>query len=188
MNRKSIMVDMDDVLTLNGFTRLVEQFLGYKVNDETPNYYIQDLLGDRKEEFFENYFEEHNFYDLCDVAEDSVRVLEKLNEHYDVYICTAYSWRERLDLGGKIIKDKFEYLSKHYPFLDRNKFIFINNKSICNFDIRIDDKLYNFSDNSRNLYFTAYHNKDVEDNKLREYNAERVNDWKDIEMKLLQDI
>lgn len=188
MKRKSIMVDMDDVLTLNGFTKVVQNYLGHDINDETPNYRIQDLLGDKKQDFFETYFEHNNFYDVCDIAEDSVEVLEQLNKYYDVYICTAYIWPERQDLGGKVIEWKFNYLQKVYPFLDRYKFIFINDKSMCNFDIRIDDKLSNFSKDSQNLYFTAYHNRHIEDNKIKEHNATRVNNWKEIESILLKDM
>lgn len=54
--RKSIMVDMDDVLTYGNFSKMVDDYLGYRPDYEsTENYYIQDLLGDKKDDFFEKF-------------------------------------------------------------------------------------------------------------------------------------
>ena len=46
MNKKKIMLDMDDVITIHGLSNLIEKFLGEKLRETDNNtYYRQDLLG-----------------------------------------------------------------------------------------------------------------------------------------------
>ena len=53
---KTIMVDMDDVLTNGNFSRILENYIGYKPDyDNIENYYIQDILGDKKNDFFSKF-------------------------------------------------------------------------------------------------------------------------------------
>lgn len=43
------MVDMDDVLTYGNFSKILEDYLGYRPDyDNIKNYYIQDILGEKK--------------------------------------------------------------------------------------------------------------------------------------------
>lgn len=46
---KTIMVDMDDVLTYGNFSKILEEYLGYRPDyDNIKNYYIQDILGKKR--------------------------------------------------------------------------------------------------------------------------------------------
>ena len=54
-----------------------------------------------------------------------------------------------------------------------------------NFDIRIDDKLDNLNGAEIKLMFTAWHNRDMDDDYLKNNNVIRVNNWCDIEKILL---
>lgn len=52
MNKKTIMLDMDDVITIHGLSNIIEKFLGRKLEETSTNtYYRQDLLGDKKDVF-----------------------------------------------------------------------------------------------------------------------------------------
>lgn len=57
---KRIMVDMDNVITDSIFLELINEFLGsnYKL-EELKGYYLQELVKDRKEEFW-NYVKERD--------------------------------------------------------------------------------------------------------------------------------
>lgn len=187
MDKMKIMVDMDDVITTNAFEKLVTEFLGYELNwnEIGDNFYIQDLLGDKKEEFFK-FFITKNLYDYADIKDNCYEVLQKLNEVYDVYICTDYLWREVIEYAGLNLNNKYNYLYQKFPFLDPRKFIFTGDKSIVNCDIKIDDKISNLTGECKyKLLFTEWHNKSLSEELLEENNITRVNNWNEIADMLL---
>ena len=80
-------------------------------------------------------------------------------------------------------------LEMHHKFQERDphKFIFISNKELLDADIRIDDSPNKLKGEARlKLLFTAYHNKNMTDEELKENNFVRVNNWNDIEKILLK--
>lgn len=181
---KTLMVDMDNVITDGIFLDLINEFLDtdYKLLD-LKNYYLQELITDRKEEFW-NYVKDKNFYDKASLFEDCFEVLKRLNTKYDIYIVTAYLWNDYLDISGDNLRNKYYYLRENLSFIKPEKYIFTTNKNIMDFDIRIDDKLENVVKAEVSLLFTAWHNKDLDDEYLKEKDVIRVNSWKDIEKKL----
>lgn len=187
--KKKIMIDMDDVLVnQDGWLYLVNTFLNsnYKI-DDVKGYYIQDLVPKNKKDEFTKYFISKNVYDYCKLYDDSIKVIEKLSKKYDIYITTAYVFRDDILYSANSLKYKFEFLVKNFPFLDPNKFIFMSDKKLLNVDIKIDDKLSNLDNADVKLLFTAYHNKDINSKELSNSGIVRVNSWKDIEKLLLKD-
>lgn len=182
---KSIMVDMDDVLTYGNFSKILEDYLGYKPDyDSIKNYYIQDILGDKKDDFF-NKFKDMDMYENASLLPDCYNVLKELSKHYKIYICTDYIWREIVKFAGINLKNKYNFLYKKLDFIDPKNFIFAVNKSIINCDIKIDDKISNIEGATTKLLFTAWHNKDLTDDELNNQGIIRVNNWKEIEEILL---
>ena len=176
MNKKTIMLDMDDVITISGLSNLIELFLGEKLQ-ETDMYYKQDLLGDKKEDFFK-FFVTKNLYDYVDIVDHCKEVLEKVCKYYDVYITTDYIWRDVPDYAGDNMRNKFNFLNKNFPFLDRRKYIFTSSKNVVKCDIRIDDKIENLlGDDSDKYLFTANHNKKISKDELDRLGITRVNNW-----------
>ena len=83
---KTIMVDMDDVLTNGNFSKIIENYLGYKPDyDNIRNYYIQDILGDKKDDFFSK-FKDMNVYENANLLPDCYDTLKELSKHYKIYI------------------------------------------------------------------------------------------------------
>lgn len=174
-----IMVDMDDVIVKGGILYLLNDFLktNYK-EDDFKDYYVQDIIPNKKEFF--DYFFKKNMYDygvLCDGVKEA---LEYLNKKYDVYICTSYIFREYPERCANILSQKFEFLIRELPFLDPKKFIFLSDKSLVKADVRIDDRIENLSGDSKNILFTAYHNKNISDEELEEKGIIRVQNWNEI--------
>ncbi len=189
MTKLKIMVDMDDVITIKGFERLVKEYLGYELNwsEAGNNYYWQDLLGEHKDDFFK-FFLTKNMYDYVDIRENCFEVLQKLNDKYDVYICTDYIWREVIENASLNLKNKYDYLYSEFPFLDPMKFIFVGDKSVINCDIKIDDRISNLTGSCKyKLLFTEQHNNSISDEELKNQNIIRVNNWKEIEQLLLKE-
>lgn len=45
---KTIMVDMDNVITDSDFFEIIENYLDKKIDFDGKGFYLQDLLGDKK--------------------------------------------------------------------------------------------------------------------------------------------
>ncbi|NLC88244.1 MAG: hypothetical protein GX682_05715 [Clostridiaceae bacterium] len=185
---KKIMIDMDDVICTGGFLKIINEFLNtnYK-EEEIKTYYIQDIIPENKKEEWKEYFESKNVYENVNLLPNVYETLEKLSKKYELYIATAYIFRDNPEKSTKHLKNKFNYLLKTFPFIKPEKYIFINNKELLDCDIKIDDKLSNLKGNAKlKLLFTAYHNKDISDEELLKENVIRVNNWNEI-LKILEE-
>ncbi len=182
---KTMMIDMDDVITDGKFLEYINDYLktNYNIDDFTDYYYVQKLVGDNAG--FWDYVSNKNFYQDAPLLDDCYEVLNKLNDKYDLYIVTTYLWNETRDISGINLMNKYNYLKEKLPFITPDKFIFTSNKRITNFDIRLDDKIGNLEGGSIKLLFTAWHNKSISDDELNASNIIRVNSWKDIERILI---
>lgn len=189
MQKKKILLDIDEVICNPGFLYLINQFLGkdYKIDDFT-DYYIDDIIGDeeKKQEFYK-YYLQYNAYDYAELLPGAYEVIEKLNKEYDIYLCSACVNPFFIQDSGKMFMDKYNWILKTFPFLNPNNFIFTNAKNILEADIQIDDRMQNLKGNVKlKLLFTSYHNKELSDIELKELGIIRVNNWKEIESILLK--
>lgn len=185
---KKIMIDMDEVICDGGFLSLVNQFLksNYTLED-VKGYYIQDLIPKERHEEWSKFFNTKNVYDDAKFLPDTYEVMEKLSKKYELYITTAYIFRDNEEYSANNLKNKFEWLFENLPFISPDNYIFTTNKEIINCDIKIDDKLLNLRGDAQiKLLFTAYHNKQLTDEELKENEVIRVDGWKDIEKILLK--
>ena len=185
---KNLIVDLDDVLCEQGFIKMVNEFLGTNYKQEDANsYYINDLIPKDKLGGWVDFFENKNVYDYEDLTKDSQKVLQRLNEKYNLYIVTAFIFRDKPSISGQMLKHKFDYLQKNFPFIKPEQYIFINDKDLIKADIRIDDspsKLIGTAE--AKLLFTAYHNKNISDEELKSKGIIRVDSWKEVEKFLLK--
>ena len=184
---KKIMVDMDEVICGGGFLNLVNEFLeaNYKIED-IKIYYIQDLIPKERYKEWSKFFNAKNVYDYCEMIEDTYEVLENLSKKYEIYIATDYIFRDNKEYSANILKNKFNWLYEKLPFIEPSNYVFTVNKEIINCDIKIDDKLSNLKGKAETkMLFTAYHNKTITEEELKQEGAIRVNGWKDIEKILL---
>ena len=184
--KKRIMVDMDDVITTGGFLYLINEYLGtnYK-EDDFNSFYMQDIIPD-KDEFF-NWFKKHNMYDYCTLVPNVYEVLEKLSKNYEIFIGTSYIIRDIIKDTAFLLPQKYEFLINTFPFINPNNIIFLGNKSVLNCDIKIDDRIDNLDGAKTKILFTAWHNKNIPREKLREQNIKRANNWIEIENMLLKE-
>ncbi|QLK85506.1 5'(3')-deoxyribonucleotidase [Staphylococcus sp. 17KM0847] len=174
--RKSIGIDMDEVLAdtmgaiLEAFNRrtqlniTIEQIKGRKVYDMLPEHasIVRDILRS------------DGFFGRLPVIQDAQEVVQKLTEHYDVYIVTA-----AMDVPTSF-HDKYEWLRTHFPFLDPQQFVFCGRKNIAATDYLIDDnpkQLRIFK--GKPLMFSAPHN-------YGHTEFQRLNDWREVEAYFLK--
>lgn len=185
MKKKSIMIDMDEVIVKGRFSEFLDDFLG-KVDFEKLNgFYRQDLIKGREEEFKKIYALK-NLYKKDDDSfveplTNCVKVIENLNQDYDIYIVTSYVWKENVIDAAYNLKYKYEYLKHFFPFLNCNNFIFISDKSKIKFDIGIDDRPKNLISCEKKLLFTEFRNEKISKEDLEKDNIIRVNNWLEIQ-------
>lgn len=184
--KKSIMVDMDEVITEGGFLHLINEYLKTNYTKEDVNgYYMQDLVPN-KDEFFK-YFISKNMYDYGILLPNVKEVLEELQNFYDIYIGTSYIIPELPRESSMMLKYKHEFLYDNLPFIKPENYIFITNKFLLNCDIKIDDKLNNLNNATIKLLFDSYHNKDLSDDYLKSIGVTRVHSWLEIKNILMED-
>ena len=174
--RRSIMVDMDEVITEGGFLYLINEYLGTNyTKEDVGGYYMQDLVPD-KDKFFK-YFISKNMYDYNILLPNVKEVLEELQKYYDIYIGTSYIIPELPRESSMILKYKHEFLYDNLPFIKPENYIFITNKSLLDCDIKIDDKLDNLKNAKIKLLFDSYHNKNLSDDYLKSVGVIIVHSW-----------
>ena len=184
---KTIMVDMDDVITIGNFNKFLEEFLGQKIDTGNNKYkYRQEAIKGRENEF-RLIYQYRNLYANVPLLDGCYEVLRKLNEKYDVYIVTAYIWGQDIINAEENLKNKFIYLKENLPFISSQKYIFTQDKKILDFDIKIDDRINNLEGAKIKLLFTAWHNKNISSKELESKGIIRVDSWYDIE-KVLENI
>lgn len=182
--KKKILLDLDNVICNPGYLTLLNKFLNtnYKIDDFTT-YFFDDIIEDEDEKIKLNYFYlQHNLYDEAEMMPNVYEILKKLNDQYDIYICSACISSYLKDKAGKCYMDKYNYLIKTFPFLKPENFIFTNSKNIIKADIQIDDRLSNLrNDIPLKILFTSYHNKEIKEEYLEQLKIIRVDNWKEIE-------
>ena len=176
--KKRVMIDMDDCITDGTFRKQIEDYIGEKIDISKTGYYLQNVLGERKEEFFRK--GPLNMYEDAPLKEGAYEVIKKLNEIYEVYLVTSYCIPDAHFQEGNHLKFKMEYLQKHLSFLETNQIIFINDKSLIDFDVRIDDSIRYLTKGETLLLFDSYNNQELSKKELDKKNIKRVMTWQEI--------
>ena len=189
MYKKSIMIDMDEVIVIGRFSEFLVEFLGKVDFNQLHSQYRQDLIKGKEEEFkkiykYKNLYKDDNG-NYIEPLPNCVEVIKELNEKYDTYIATTYIWKEDVIDAATNLKNKFEYLHYWLPFVDTNNFIFMTDKSKIRYDIGIDDRVSNLKSCDKKLLFTEFRNEKLTDKELEEKRVIRVNDWLDVKKELL---
>ena len=91
MDKKRILLDVDEVICFSGFLEAVNEFLNTSyVIDDFKDYYI-DEVAVPKERFdeFNEFLKGRNMYENAHILPGAIETIEKLNEEYDIYICSS---------------------------------------------------------------------------------------------------
>lgn len=185
--KKSVMVDMDDVICEGGFLYLLNEYLdtNYKKSD-FKDFYMQDIIPDDAKEDFWKWFINKNQYDYCKLLDGAYDTLKEINKYYNLYIGTSYIFRDIPYDSGHILGQKYDYLVKSLPFISPSSYIFLTDKSVLNTDIKIDDRVDNLENCSRKILFSAFHNQNIDNESLYAMGIERADNWYDVKKKLIR--
>ena len=110
-------------------------------------------LDDRFEIKVDQYLENESFFLELEVIKDSQEVIKELTAHYEIYIVTA-----AMEFPDSLAP-KYQWLKKHFSFLNEKNFVFCGDKSIIHADYLIDDTPSNLEAfQGKGMLFTAPHN------------------------------
>jgi len=194
MERKTILIDIDDTILHDYELPFINKFLGTThtyADFEYPGAYVQDIFKDypatKKEEFYDFFFTQDMYGDsIIKIKPDAIEVIKKLCERHDVYFCSDFTIWQRPWQSDKAFVDKFQMLKRHFPFLSPFQHIYIKKKCLLHADVLIDDRPYNFGPHiKQKLLFTTYHNKNLPEQELAEKKLIRINSWAEIAKLLL---
>lgn len=119
------------------------------------------------------YLNTPGFFRDLDVFPDAMEVLKELNQKYKLYIVSA-----AMEFPDSL-RDKYDWLQEHFPFLTWKQFCLCGDKSIVQTDIMIDDLIRNFTFFKGKAYlYHGHHNVHIE-------GYERILNWEDAAKKLL---
>lgn len=172
LGRKIICVDMDEVIA----DALGEHLMRYNRDFQerlTPGdlhgRWIWDFVPPDRLHVLESYMRSNDFFSNLQVMPHSQRVMERLQERYEVYIATA-----AMEIPTSFTA-KFEWLKRNFPFIRPSHIVFCGDKGILRGDFLIDDnprQLRRFR--GEGILFSAPANAFVS-------GFRRVNDWSAVE-------
>ena len=110
---------------------------------------------------------EPGFFRHLPVMEDSVDVLRRLNDRYEVFIVSA-----AMEFPNSL-KDKYDWLMEHFPFFTWRQIALTGSKDLVAGDFMIDDHVKILKGFKGKPYlYTSAHNLNVT-------GYDRINNWKE---------
>ena len=163
-------IDFDNILSnttsayLDLFNKLVST--NYTMED-IRDWDMRKVLPEKYKYLIETLWNNKELWDSIKPLNESQVYVNLLSKEHEVYIVTA--------TGLQTVDNKFSWLWKNYPFLDKDKFIIANDKTMIDLDVLIDDYQNNLLGGKyKGILFTYPWNED--------FNAEqndiiRVRNW-----------
>lgn len=136
LGRKIICVDMDEVIADalgEHLSRYNRDFQEHLTAQDLQGRWIWDYVPPDRLHVLERYMRSDDFFVNLPVMPHAQRVLERLQERYEVYIATA-----AMEIPTSFTA-KFEWLKKHFPFIRPSHIVFCGDKGILRGDFLIDD-------------------------------------------------
>ena len=180
---KKLMIDLDETICTGGYLQAVNEYLktNYKEED-IDSYYVEDVMDDEEKERFLDYFYKNvNIYKTIALIPDSLRVIEKLAKHYDLYIATAFVDKRRVKESGIMAMQKYQWILENMPYIDPRKIILTGSKNLVMCDVKIDDKVSNLKGfGELKLLLDQPHNQKYSYEELEKRRIRRVYNWNQI--------
>jgi 5'(3')-deoxyribonucleotidase len=169
---KRICVDMDEVMA----DAIAEHLLRYN-RDYEERLTVADLEGkwlwqvvsSDRHNALEAYLRSEDFFENLAVMPDAQRVLESLQQKYEVFIATA-----AMEIPTSFAQ-KYRWLERHFPFISPAQIVYCGDKGILRADYLIDDnprQLRRFK--GTGILYSSPHNAKVTEFK-------RVKNWLEVE-------
>jgi 5'(3')-deoxyribonucleotidase len=137
--------------------------------------WLWDVVATEHHAVLEGYLRSDDFFEVLEVMADAQRVIERLQESYEVFIATA-----AMEVPTSF-QAKYRWLGKYFPFISPSRIVFCGDKSILRADYLIDDnprQLRRF--HGEGILYSSPHNATVT-------GFTRVDDWLAVERLFLDE-
>ena len=131
-------VDMDGVLA-----DVYEQFFRYDEKDFGKRRPLEEVIGVEERKAFpyiNEYVYRKGFFRTAPIVKDSVEILARLNETYELFVVSA-----AMEFPQSL-PEKLEWLTEHFTFINWKQIVFCGSKTIVDADIMIDDHFKNLDE------------------------------------------
>jgi 5'(3')-deoxyribonucleotidase len=135
--------------------------------------WIWDVVPAAHHTRLDEYLSSGDFFEVLEVMPDAQRVLQAMQERYEIFIATA-----AMEVPTSF-NAKYRWLGRHFPFIPPSHIVFCGDKSILRADWLIDDnprQLRRFQ--GTGILFDAPHN-------AAETGFRRVRSWAEVEQLFL---
>jgi len=150
------------------------QFINWIEREKGIRLQVEDLNGNNEKidlpvrSLIRKFVYTPGFFRTLPLMPGAVEAVQTLMEEFEVYIVSA-----AMEFPQSL-KEKYEWLQEHFPFIGWENIVFCGDKSIINTDYMIDDHCRNLDAcKGKTLLFHAYHNGNVT-------HHTRVNNWKEV--------
>jgi 5'(3')-deoxyribonucleotidase len=171
---------MDEVLAdaLGEHIRLYNRDFGASLTKaDLRNKWLTDFVEEEQRAEVMQYLHGTEFFADLEVMEDSQRVMQRLEEKYDVFVASAAT------AFPNSFTPKFRWLERYFPWIPASRVVFCGDKSILAADYLIDDMPWNLERfRGEGILYTAPHNERYV---ARQPSIRRVRSWAEIEGMLL---
>jgi len=170
--RKRICVDMDEVMAdavAEHLKRYNFEFGERLTVADLEGKWIWDAVETGRHGKLEEFLRSEDFFAVLGVMPEARRVMASLQTEYEVFIATA-----AMEVPTSFTA-KYEWLGRHFPFIEPSHIVFCGDKSILKADFLIDDnprQLRRFS--GQGVLFHSHHN-------VNETEFPRVRNWLEVE-------
>jgi 5'(3')-deoxyribonucleotidase len=178
VKKQRICVDMDDTMadTLGEhIARYNAEFAANVCKADLHGKWLWEHVPEARRASLHDSMRSDGFFEDLDVLPDCARVMERLHEHYEIFVATA-----AMSVPTSFAS-KYRWLQRHFPFIPYERYVYCGDKSILLADYLVDDQprfLARFS--GHGVLFTAGHN-------VRETAYPRVENWLEVEQYFLPD-
>lgn len=175
-SRQRICVDMDEVIAdavAENLLRYNRQFSEQLTEADLHGKGIWEVVRRDRHAALEGFLRSDDFFAVLRVMPDAQRVLEALQQRYDVFIATA-----AMEVPTSFTA-KYHWLAQHFPFIPASHIVFCGDKSILHADFLIDDnprQLQRFP--GEGILYHSHHN-------IHATGFKRVRNWLEIEQLFL---
>lgn len=153
---KVICVDMDEVMAdavAEHLKRYNHEFGERITMADLEGKWLWDVVERSRHATLEGYLRSEDFFAVLGVMPEARRVMEALQGEYEVFIATA-----AMEVPTSFTP-KYEWLERHFPFIEPSHIVFCGDKSILKADFLIDDnprQLRRFS--GQGVLYHSHHN------------------------------
>jgi 5'(3')-deoxyribonucleotidase len=131
--------------------------------------HVWDVVQVDRHDALESYLRSEDFFAVLQVMPHAQRVIRALQDHYEVFIATA-----AMEVPTSFVA-KFDWLTRHFPFIPASHIVFCGDKGILKADFLIDDNPRQFRRFAgEGILFSSPHNVHVT-------GFRRVANWLEVE-------